>query len=95
MDEKNTIMKQTKELSEKEEPFFSTIFSLSSHHPYTIPEQHQGKFPKGILEVHESVGYSDYSLKRFFETAQKMPWFENTVFVITADHTAQSIRPKY
>ncbi|NBG65517.1 LTA synthase family protein [Acidiluteibacter ferrifornacis] len=84
-----------KELSEKEEPFFSTIFSLSSHHPYTIPDQHQGKFPKGILEVHESVGYSDHSLKRFFETAQKMPWFENTVFVITADHTAQSIRPKY
>jgi len=84
-----------KELGKKQAPFFSTIFSLSSHHPYTIPAKHKDQFPKGILDVHESVGYSDYSLKRFFETAQKQPWFENTVFIITADHTAQSVRPKY
>ncbi|MGB0881928.1 MAG: LTA synthase family protein [Vicingaceae bacterium] len=78
------------ELSHKKEPFFSTIFSVSSHHPYTIPKQHIGKFPKGNLPLHETIGYTDYALKHFFKTAQNMPWFNNTIFVFTADHSAQS-----
>lgn len=77
------------------EPFFATIFTLSSHHPYTIPEQYQGKFRKGPLDIHESVGYSDYALRKFFETIQKMDWFENTLFVITADHTYSGYFPFY
>jgi arylsulfatase A-like enzyme len=39
--------------------------------------------------------YSDYSLKRFFETAKKMPWFDHTLFVITADHTSEAYLPYY
>jgi len=83
------------ELNKKKEPFFSTIFSVSSHHPYTIPEKHIGKFPKGNLPLHETVGYTDYSLMQFFETAQKMPWFNNSIFVFTADHSALSNNIKY
>ncbi len=83
------------ELSTKQEPFFSSIFTVSSHHPYTIPKEHVSKFPKGDLPLHETVGYTDYALKRFFETAKKMPWFNNTLFVFTADHSAQSNSPKY
>ncbi len=83
------------ELSQKQQPFFSSIFSLSSHHPYTIPEQHQNQFPKGELEIDESIGYTDFALKKFFKTASKMDWFENTVFIITADHTAQSNQKAY
>ncbi|MBL4592788.1 MAG: LTA synthase family protein [Flavobacteriales bacterium] len=78
------------ELNKKQEPFFSTIFTVSSHHPYTIPKQHIGKFPKGDLPLHETVGYTDYALKEFFKTAQKMSWFNNTVFVFTADHSSKS-----
>lgn len=79
-----------KELNEKPEPFFSSIFTVSSHHPYTIPKQHTGKFPEGNLPLHETVGYTDYALKQFFKSAQQMPWFNNTIFVFTADHSAQS-----
>ncbi len=83
------------ELNKKQEPFFSTVFTVSSHHPYTIPKEHINKFPKGNLPLHETVGYTDYSLKLFFETAKKMPWFNNTIFVFTADHSAQSNADKY
>ena len=83
------------ELNAKKEPFLSAIFSVSSHHPYTIPKAHTGKFPKGDLPLHETVGYTDYSLERFFETAKTMDWFTNTLFVFTADHSAQSNKAKY
>ena len=83
------------ELDAKKEPFFSTIFNLSSHHPYTIPEKYMGKFSKGDLPIHESVGYSDYALKRFFEEAEKSEWFNNTLFIITADHTFTATHKEY
>jgi len=84
-----------KMLSKNDKPFLSLIFSLSSHHPYTIPKQYQGRFPKGTYEIHESIGYADYALREFFTEAKKKPWFNNTLFVITADHTAQSQVPFY
>lgn len=79
-----------KELEKTPSPFFASVFTLSSHHPYKIPEKWKNKFPKGKLINHESIGYADRSLKLFFETASKMDWFKNTLFVLTADHTAQS-----
>lgn len=78
------------ELNKKEQPFFSTVFTLSSHHPYTIPKEHINKFPKGNLDIHESIGYTDFSLQHFFAKAKKMPWFNNTIFVFTADHSSLS-----
>ena len=79
-----------KKMSEFKEPFFNTIFTLSSHHPYSIPKKYKNKFPKGTLEIHETVGYVDFSLKEFFESAAKEDWFKNTLFVLTADHTSIS-----
>lgn len=70
------------------QPFFSTIFSISSHNPYTIPKKYKGKFPKGTTKIQESIAYSDYSLKQFFKTASKQEWYKNTIFVVTADHTS-------
>lgn len=77
-----------RELDHYKEPFTSTVFTLSSHHPYKIPAQHKDRFPKGTMIVHETVGYADYALQRFFEEAEKKPWFDNTLFIITADHSA-------
>lgn len=83
------------ELNKKDEPFFSSVFTLSSHHPYSIPPQFKDKFPKGELDVHETIGYTDYALRKFFAKSQKEEWFKNTLFVITADHPAQSKSPYY
>jgi uncharacterized sulfatase len=83
------------EFSQFEKPFFSTIFTLSSHNPYTIPDAFQNKFPKGSLPIHESIGYADESLRQFFHRASQTDWYQNTLFVITADHTSLSEYPKF
>jgi len=75
------------ELDKIATPFFSTIFTLSSHQPYTIPKSISMSFPKGDLDIHESIGYVDYSLKRFFNQIKTKDWYSNTLFIITADHT--------
>ncbi len=77
-------------LSEFQEPFFASIFTLTSHHPYEIPEKYNNKFPEGTLNIHESIGYTDFALEQFFKKAKKMSWYSNTLFIITADHTAQA-----
>ena len=76
------------------QPFFSATFTLSSHHPFTVPPEFKGKFPKGTLDIHESIGYTDYSLRLFFDKASKMPWYQNTLFILTADHTYKSTTPE-
>ena len=77
-------------LNEFPEPFFASIFSLSSHHPYTIPKEFKDKFNDGSLPIHKSIEYADYSLRLFFDSIKNEAWFNNTLFVITADHTSQS-----
>ncbi|WP_417370475.1 LTA synthase family protein [Gelidibacter japonicus] len=77
-----------KTLSTFQEPFFSTVFTVSSHNPYIIPEKYKNKFPKGQTKIYESIAYSDFALKQFFEAAKKEAWYKNTLFVITADHTS-------
>lgn len=79
-----------KTLNKKRQPFFTTIFTLSSHHPYSLPKKHQNRFNKGNLPIENVIAYADYSLKRFFESAKKMTWFKNTIFVLVADHTGVS-----
>ena len=75
------------------EPFFVTEFTLSSHYPYSLPGKYENKFKEGPLRIHRVVRYTDYALKRFFEVARTKPWFNNTIFVISADHPAQSVIP--
>lgn len=84
-----------KTLNTKKSPFMATMFSVSSHHPFKVPEKYAGKFKKGPLEIHEPIRYTDYALKQFFETAKKMPWYQNTIFVMVADHTNQVAYPEY
>ncbi len=79
-----------KTMSEFKEPFHSSIFTLSSHHPYYVPKKYEGKFPKGTLDNSACIGYTDFALKLFFESAKKTKWYNNTLFVICADHTSLS-----
>ena len=77
------------------EPFCSTIFSLSSHHPYSLPPAYANKFPKGDQPIYQSVGYADFALQNFFNLASQASWYANTLFVITADHTGPANSPYY
>ncbi len=82
-------------MSDMKEPFVTAIFTASSHHPFVVPEEYKDSFPKGDKPIHQCIGYTDHALRRFFETASKQPWYENTLFVLTADHTNQSTHPEY
>ena len=77
------------------QPFLATIFSISSHHPYKVPDKYKERFPKGPAPILEVIGYTDYALKEFFSRAKKQPWFENTLFILTADHTNESVHKEF
>lgn len=78
------------------EPFLASAFTASSHHPYNVPERYQSTYPvEGNLPIYRGIRYSDNALKLFFEKAAKQPWFNNTLFVLTADHTNLSEHPEY
>ena len=75
-----------KTISAKKQPFMATLFSVSSHEPYKIPEKYNGKFPKGDANIHQCIGYTDFALKQFFNKARHESWFKNTIFVLVGDH---------
>lgn len=77
------------------QPFITSIFTVSSHHPYKVPKKYEGVFPEGNLPVQKAIGYSDNALRQFFKTASKQRWFKNTVFFITADHSVSPYLKEY
>ena len=80
-------MKKT--LDKKKAPFFATVFTVSSHEPYIIPEKYKNTFLEGNIPMHKCVEYTDFALKQFFLQAKKESWFNNTIFVFVADHGNQ------
>jgi phosphoglycerol transferase MdoB-like AlkP superfamily enzyme len=83
-----------KELNKKKEPFFTTLFSLSSHPPYVLPKDYKHNHNK--IDILETIQYSDYSLQQLFKSIKNEDWYKNTLFIITADHTsAVSYNKKY
>ncbi|UCH80994.1 MAG: LTA synthase family protein [Nitrospiraceae bacterium] len=83
------------EIGKMKHPFFASILSLSSHHPYQLPEKYINDFPEGKHPIVKTIKYADHALEQFFNTAKKMDWFQHTLFVITADHTAVAFHPFY
>ena len=76
------------ELQQSEAPFFATIFTLTSHHPFVIPAEYEGKFPEGLTPNNKCVGYVDNAVGKFFEKYGDEEWFQNTIFVFVADHVS-------
>jgi phosphoglycerol transferase MdoB-like AlkP superfamily enzyme len=78
-------------LNEFPRPFASAIFSVSSHHPFQVPAEYENTFKGGSEPILKCIEYTDFALQKFFTKASKMPWFKNTLFVITADHTSSNV----
>jgi phosphoglycerol transferase MdoB-like AlkP superfamily enzyme len=70
------------------QPVFVHVMTTSNHRPYT--------YPPGRVDIPSGSGregavkYTDYALGRFIESARTRPWFDDTVFVLTADHGANA-----
>ena len=83
------------EMSRMQEPFMTAVFTASSHHPFVVPEKYQRQFPEEHLEIQKCIRYTDMAIGKFFETSHRQPWFQNTIFVLTSDHTNMSDHPEY
>lgn len=84
-----------KHISTLKEPFLATLFTLSSHHPFFIPENRKKDVINGPQPLCASISYGDLSLRLFFEEAKKQPWYNNTLFIICSDHTPGTETPFY
>jgi phosphoglycerol transferase MdoB-like AlkP superfamily enzyme len=71
-------------------PFFSIVMTTSNHKPFTFRpglEREGIKAEGGGRQA--GVRYADYALGYFLREAAKQPWFDNTLFVVVADHGAR------
>lgn len=81
-------IREADRIHESGSPFHFFVMTTSNHRPYTYPE--------GRIDIPSGTGregavkYSDHAIGEFFREARKRPWFDNTLFVIVADHTASS-----
>lgn len=74
------------ELGNEKQPFFSSVFTLSSHEPFVLPGKYDHSSFSKLDGITKGIAYSDMALRHFFETASRQPWYSNTLFVLTADH---------
>ena len=82
-------------MSEMKRPFMTAVFTASSHHPYVVPEKYQKTFPEEGIIIHKCIRYTDMAIAKFFERVSREPWFYNTIFVLTSDHTNLSDHAYY
>ena len=90
-----TFNKVLSYLSGVKQPFISFTFTGSTHSPYgTLPKQflkypHHTDTEEGFMNT---VFYADWAIGQFMKEARQQPWFDNTVFFFTADHTVGAYR---
>ena len=68
--------------------------TLSSHHPFQVPKDAEGRtFPQGTHPMHTVSAYTDFALQEFFRQLSQEPWYDSTLFIITADHAYEGSTP--
>jgi phosphoglycerol transferase MdoB-like AlkP superfamily enzyme len=84
-----------KQLNQTRQPFVASVFTLSSHHPYTLPKEYKDSFNNIKKPIHKTIRYTDHCIKAFFEAIKNEPWFKETLFIITADHSSENFTKRY
>lgn len=75
-------------LKQQQKPFLAAVFNLSTHSPFAVPDDLRNKFERpGLRPMQVSAAYLDYSLRLFFDSIKNEPWYPNTLFVFSADHS--------
>ncbi|MBI2966855.1 MAG: LTA synthase family protein [Bacteroidetes bacterium] len=82
-------------LNEMKKPFFASLLTISSHHPYSLPPESVEKFKHIEDPMLRAVAYTDHSLRIFFNEMSKYAWFDSTLFIFTADHGGPAYLPVY
>ncbi len=77
-------------LYEKKQPFVSVVFSTTNHTPYEFPEG-RIELIEGVAHnsVKNAIKFADYAIGRFFELARAQNYYQDTIFVVVADHNVR------
>lgn len=84
-----------KDMDHLKSPFLSIFFSATNHAPFNLPSGFEERFKGGSLPIHATVQYADYAIGQFFESIKDKPWYDDTLFVLVADHTNLTDHPDY
>ena len=76
------------EVGQMKEPFLASIFTISSHHPFVVPAEWQGRLPEGKTPMQPCAAYFDDAVRGFFDANRDKEWFSRTIFVFVADHVS-------
>ncbi len=74
--------------AKREKPFFALMLSTSNHSPYEFPDNRIELYEQPKQTHLNAIKYADYSINLFFELAKKEKYFENTIFLVVADHNS-------
>ncbi|MEQ1723207.1 MAG: sulfatase-like hydrolase/transferase [Pseudobdellovibrio sp.] len=80
------------QFSDLPQAFFASVFTLSSHQPYQLPEKYKERFKDDRHKIIKTLMYADYALEQFMNCAEKQSWYKNTIFIIMADHTGPELQ---
>ena len=72
-----------------EKPFFSVVFSSSNHSPFQFPAGRIDLFDSEVATVNNAVKYADFALGRFFALARESNYWDDTIFLVVADHNSR------
>ena len=81
------------QLADHPQPFFSTLFTQSSHSPYDYPKIFEEmEWPVIEKQYINSGHYTDIAIKMFMDKARQQLWYDSTLFVFVADHSHTSYK---
>lgn len=80
-----------KQISGFQQPFFTNIFTMTSHQPFQIPERYRDRFKDDRHPILKTIQYTDYALEKFMDCAATQSWYQNTIFILLADHTGPTL----
>ena len=87
-----TLDYMLKDLGKMKTPFFASLFTLSTHSPWDQPFPKPLKWGDNEMEYINAAYYTDHCLGEFFRKAKQQKWFDNTLFILVADHSHNSYR---
>jgi len=80
------LLRQLEDLKNEKQPFMSTVLTLSTHEPFEVPMQTPFNGSEEADLYKKAAYYTDYCLGVYFKEAKKQAWYDNTLFVLLADH---------
>lgn len=81
---------QFSKLNDSEQPFFSLVFTSSNHSPFDYPDGRITPYNEPKQTRENAAKYSDYALGEFFKQAKQSSYWDDTIFVVVADHDSRA-----